>query len=89
MPAAAQHVWNWFCVLDMKRSHNGYIWLPISHLEIDAWQRLSGEEVDPWELRAINAMDIEKTKLLNAPKDDSSDVLSSRPVTPDLFDALF
>jgi hypothetical protein len=73
----------------MKRSHNGYVWLPISHLEIDAWQRLSGERIESWQLRAINAMDIEKMKLLNAPKDETSDVVSARPMSPDLFDALF
>ena len=73
----------------MKRGSNGFGYLPITHLEIDAWQRLTGECLASWELTALNKMDVEKLMLLNAPKDENADVVSSRPVTPELFDALF
>lgn len=53
----------------MKRGSNGFRFLPTSHLEIDASQRITGNSFAPWELRAINAMDVEKLQLLNAPKD--------------------
>jgi hypothetical protein len=73
----------------MKRGSNGFGFLPISHLEIDAWQRITGSSLAPWELRALNAMDIEKLQLLNAPKDETVNVVSSRSMSPELFDALF
>jgi hypothetical protein len=73
----------------MKRGSNGFGFLPISHLEIDAWQRITGNSLAPWELRAINAMDVEKLQLLNASKDETVNVVSSRSMSPELFDALF
>jgi hypothetical protein len=82
-------VWEWFVYLDRKRFHNGYSYLPISHLEIDAWARLHGETPAAWELRALSAMDIEKILLLNASDDENKDVVSSRPMSMELFDALF
>jgi hypothetical protein len=73
----------------MKRGSNGFGFLPIGHLEIDAWQRITGNSLAPWELRAINAMDVEKLQLLNASKDETVNVVSSRSMSPELFDALF
>ncbi|MGH9916725.1 MAG: phage tail assembly chaperone [Pyrinomonadaceae bacterium] len=89
IPAAGQHVWEWFVYLDRKRFHNGYSYMPIGHLEIDAWARLSGETLTPWELRALSAMDMEKMILLNSGDDESKDVVSARPMSVELFDALF
>jgi hypothetical protein len=63
--------------------------MPISHLEIDAWARLHNETPVVWELRALSAMDVEKVILLNTSDDESKDVVSSRPMSVELFDALF
>lgn len=80
--------------MDHARTSNGFGLNPISFTEIDAWQRLSGEMLRPWELRAIRRMDLvviehANSKAAEETKGTAQDVVSNRPMSGSLFDALF
>jgi hypothetical protein len=72
---------------------HGYGFNPIPPTEIDAWSRQRRIVLDDWEIDALEAMDSTRLNLLHADLDKSSggekDVVSDRPVTTALFDALF
>lgn len=80
--------------MDHARGSNGFGLNPISFSEIDAWQRLAGEVLRPWELQAIRRMDLvviehANSKVAEATQGTEPDVVSNRPVSGALFDALF
>jgi len=54
VPDEALYLWGYFISLSSRRSGNGYSANPISNVEIQAWQRLSGVELLPWELDVID-----------------------------------
>lgn len=97
VPIAARHVWEYFQQLDRVRQSTGYGFNPISHQEIEAWAKLYRINLHPWEVDAIASMDTAKLNLLHEDLDKDSekdpakpkDVVSERPMSPDLFDALF
>lgn len=70
---------------------HGYGFNPIPPSEIDAWARQRRVTLRDWEIDALEAMDSTRLNLLHEALDKSSqkDTVSSRPVTPALFDALF
>jgi len=57
LPVEVQHLWGWFCDLSGARSGNGYGGNPISHIEIEAWSRLSGIRLTPWEVAVLRRAD--------------------------------
>lgn len=57
MPAALEHLWEWFCELSASRSGNGGGPNPIAFTEIEAWIRLTGRAVQPRDVRAILRID--------------------------------
>jgi hypothetical protein len=59
VPAALQHVWEWFGELSSSRSGNGGGPNPLSFVEIEAWARLTGRLPAPREVQAIMALDME------------------------------
>lgn len=78
-------MWECFWQLDRARGSNGFGPLPVGYVEIEAWCRLRGTPLWPWELDALARMDDERLRLMLA--DD--DAPKGRPLTPELFDALF
>lgn len=56
-PAAARHLWDIFLALHASRGSNGYGGLPISFMEIDAYQRLTGAELSREEVGLLRAAD--------------------------------
>lgn len=55
-PPALAHVWNAFARLSARRA-TGYGISPISFLDIEAFQRLSGLRLMPLEVRMIEELD--------------------------------
>lgn len=83
LPAAAERAWNWFWLLDRTRNGNGYAANRITHQDIRA---LASDRPAEWELNAILAMDAVRLAQDAAP---SNAIVSERPMTAELFDALF
>lgn len=59
LPAAGEHVWEWFADLSAARGSSGFGPAPITYSEIAAWAQLTGETPLPWEVKAIKALDAE------------------------------
>lgn len=57
IPAALQHIWDWFCELSAARSGNGGGPNPIAFTEIDAWSRLTGRLLAPRDVQALMLLD--------------------------------
>ncbi|WP_247460252.1 hypothetical protein [Bradyrhizobium sp. 153] len=55
-PPALAHIWNAFARLGARRA-SGFGTAPISFLEIEAFQRLSGIRLMPLEVRLIEELD--------------------------------
>lgn len=87
-PPAAR-VWSAFWELDSARRWNGFGAEAISHFDMLAYQTLAGIRLRDWERRAIVLMDRERVSFLNIPEQKRDTVVSERPMTPELFDALF
>ncbi|MBZ5761591.1 hypothetical protein LAV84_18245 [Rhizobium sp. VS19-DR104.2] len=94
MPVAASHLWFWFRELDSQRTSNGYGPNPIGFQEIKAWADLRGHKLKQWHIDALVAMDL-KRRVVSAKAADAKDKkeeqasVSERPLSPQLFDALF
>ncbi|WP_080664286.1 phage tail assembly chaperone [Sinorhizobium meliloti] len=91
VPAAGQQVWFWFQELDAQRTGNGYGPNALGFVAIAEWARLRGLVLKQWQLDAILALDIKRRQVM-APKDEEpekAEVVSERPLTSRLFDALF
>lgn len=56
-PDRLAYLWAWFVELNSCRQSNGYGSLPISHLEICAWQTLSQRQLEKWEVGALRRLD--------------------------------
>jgi hypothetical protein len=88
---AGHRLWRIFCALHAARG-GGFGPNPISYSEIDAWARLHREPVRPFEVNILGAMDrayLEHVAESRPQADGKRPVQSSRPMTPELFDALF
>ena len=57
IPAALQHIWDWFGELSAARSGNGGGPNPLSFVEIEAWARLTGRLPASREVQALMALD--------------------------------
>jgi hypothetical protein len=57
IPAALEHVWEWFSELHVARSGNGGGPNPISYSEIAAWAALTGRSPQPRDVDGIVALD--------------------------------
>ena len=83
-------MWRWFDELDAARTGNGWAANAITFTEINAWASLYGLTLRSWEVRALRAMDAVRLSTLAqdqaAPEET---IISERPLTPELFDALF
>jgi hypothetical protein len=57
IPAALEHLWQWFCELSGSRSGNGGGPNPIAYSDIAAWAALTGRLPAPRDVHAIVALD--------------------------------
>jgi hypothetical protein len=57
VPELVSHVWDYFLELHHRRGNNGYGHVPLTFLEIEAWERKTKRKLDLWELKAILAID--------------------------------
>jgi hypothetical protein len=80
--------------LDSQRGSNGYGPNPIGFQEIKAWADLRGHRLKQWHIDALVAMDL-KRRVVSAKAAEAKEKkaeqapVSNRPMTPQLFDALF
>lgn len=53
LPASVAYLWGWFRDLADGRAPD----TPISVLEVEGWQRMTGVRLTPWEFDTLRAMD--------------------------------
>ena len=85
IPYAGLRVWGLFLRLNEQRGA-GFGPCPITYADMLAFARISGEAIRPWEAEVIRALDREFLAVVN--KTERQEV-SSRPMSPALFDAVF
>ncbi|MEY9719759.1 hypothetical protein ABIA22_002249 [Sinorhizobium fredii] len=74
--------------MDCQRSGNGYAPNALGFREIGEWTRLRKIVLEQWQLDAIVAMDVRRRSMF-IERDEPEVEISERPLSPDLFDALF
>lgn len=84
VPDVLLHVWKWFVELSDARPPD---MTPISFGEIDAFSRRMDARILPWEAGAIRRVD--EVYMAVAREKQKPDDISSRPLSPALFDAIF
>lgn len=55
-PIEVEYIWEWFLELDSIRN-NSFSIGPITHQEIESWDRLNKLDIQPFEVRALRAVD--------------------------------
>lgn len=86
IPYAGLRVWGLFLKLHEQRGA-AFGPCPISYTDMLSLARISGEAIRPWEAEIIRALDREW--LSSANKAETKTEVSSRPMSPALFDAVF
>lgn len=91
IPWAGARVWGMFLELNRTRASGGFGPSPINHHEIEAWAHIRREPVRPWESDIIKELDALFLEVANRHDDASAGrrVTQSRPMSPELFDAVF
>jgi len=92
-PPCFVYLWHWFNELTDWREQ-GFGVGPVSHQEIIAWATLNRFKPQPCEVSVLRALDRVFRKYHNDKNDpsggaSSSSPVSSREMTPELFDSLF
>lgn len=91
-------MWSWFTDLNAARASSGFAPLPISYQEIHDYSELVRAQVTPWEVSLLRRLDVAWLEVWEEkrPKTDNEKqaatkkvTVSSRPMSPALFDALF
>jgi hypothetical protein len=88
LPLAGEHIWKWFWELDAGREETMNGLARISHSQIAAWCSITGNIVRDHELQILLAMDRARREA-STPKPGLPPGVSDRPMTPELFDAMF
>ncbi|MBN8976153.1 MAG: hypothetical protein J0I08_06720 [Rhizobiales bacterium] len=92
VPWSGARIWSLFLRLHEGRGAGGFGPSPISYQDMEAFSAITGEPLRPFEIDAIRALDREWLKAAASKTDgaDSSGApVSSRPMSPALFDAMF
>jgi hypothetical protein len=87
IPYAGLRVWGLFLRLHEQRGI-GMGPCPVSYADMVAFARITGEAIRPWEAEIIRALDREYLTTINDRQEAPAEV-SSRPMSPALFDAVF
>jgi hypothetical protein len=86
IPYAGLRVWGLFLKLHEQRGV-AFGPCPISYTDMLSLARISGEAIRPWEAEIIRALDRAYLSAVN--KKEGAAEVSSRPMSPALFDAVF
>jgi hypothetical protein len=86
IPYAGLRVWGLFLKLHEQRGV-AFGPCPITYSDMLSLARISGEAIRPWEAEVIRALDREWLSWAN--KTEKPADVSSRPMSPALFDAVF
>lgn len=91
IPYAGHRVWGIFLRLHESRGGGGFGPSPISYEAMEAFSALAGEVLRPWEIEIIRALDREWLKAVASKLEAGSSTtpVSTRPMSPALFDAMF
>lgn len=89
VPWAGARIWGLFLRLHEGRGGGGFGPAPITYEAIEAFQRVSGEPLRPFEIEIIRALDREWLSTVAKKGDTPEQQVSSRPMSPALFDAVF
>lgn len=54
---AVSHLWEWFQLLNLARTGNGFNANALSYTEIKAWSDLTENKLAAWEVTAIKLLD--------------------------------
>ena len=73
MPAAGEHLWEWFLELNAARGAGGMAMAAITYPDIAAWSALRGIRPAPWEVEILTALDraLRAEAARSAPKSDA------------------
>lgn len=90
VPPAGHRVWAIFLALNAARGSSGFGPLPIGMQDMESYARLHRTPLRPFEVEILEALD---RAYLDAAIERRSDgkrqEVSSRPMSPELFDAVF
>lgn len=95
LSSAAVHLWQWFMHLHQGRQEGYAGPVPLSWGDMAAWAKMVAAEPRPAEWRIIRAMDeaylsaCHELAQRERQASQSADVRSERPMTPELWDAVF
>ena len=88
--SAAVHLWNWFWEMAQGRQVGMSGYLPLSALEMKAWESMTGNIVRREEWQILREMDQAFLRSANAQGKDGQPVASSsHEISADAFDAVF
>ncbi|MFZ5690531.1 MAG: phage tail assembly chaperone [Pseudomonadota bacterium] len=89
IPPAGLRIWKIFCDLNATRAI-GFGPCPISYLEIEAYASMMRTPIRPFEIEIVRALDRALLEHAgNRVKQGDAESVSTRPMSPALFDALF
>lgn len=66
IPELAKYLWDYFIELHNRRTNYGWGHVPLTFIEIDAWERKTRRTLDPWELKAL--LEIDGAYMASIPK---------------------
>ncbi|MGE0524378.1 MAG: hypothetical protein AB7O60_15260 [Variibacter sp.] len=89
VPPAGHRVWGIFLALNSARGSSGFGPLPIGLQDMEAYQRLARTPIRPFEIDIIQALDRAYLEAAAAKHGDKRQEVSTRPLSPALFDAVF
>jgi hypothetical protein len=91
IPYAGQRVWDIFLRLHESRGGGGFGPSPISYEAMEAFSVITGEVLRTWEIEIVRVLDREWMKAVTSKSDTGTSTapVSTRPMSPALFDAMF
>lgn len=91
VPWSGTRIWGLFLRLHEGRGGGDFGPAPISYKAMEAFSAITGEPLRPWEVEIIRALDREWMKATAAASKTgtATEHVSSRPMSPALFDAMF
>lgn len=89
LPDFARYWWQAFADLHAARQWHAHGPQPITIAEIEAWARLHRVTLSPRHVAMLRAMDAAWLEETSKPAATPAKNVSARPLTPELFDAMF
>jgi hypothetical protein len=89
LPDFARYWWQAFADLHAARQWHAHGPQPITLAEIEAWGRMNRVALAPRHVALLRAMDAVWLDETSKPAPSATKNVSARPLTPELFDAMF